>query len=177
MRGWGVIAFLAILVGWSALTMNEDKEMTRSGESQTATGIAVGQKAPDFTLQALDGTSASLSDFRSQPVMINFWATWCPPCRAEMPDMERFYQNHEVEVLAVNLTTTEYSKGEVQQFVAEIGVSFPILLDEANEVASLYQIQPLPTSLFIDREGVIRHINVGPMNEEMMIRVLDQMEF
>lgn len=174
MREWGVIVILVLLVGWSTFTIpvtEKGAEVVHNGANSF--GTTVGEQAPPFTLQTLEGTEISLADFEGQPVMINFWATWCPPCRAEMPEMERFYVNHDIEILAVNLTSTESSQNDVQEFVENMDLSFPILLDETRDIASFYNIQPLPTSLFIDGEGVIRHVNVGPMNEEMMIRVLE----
>ncbi len=179
MREWSVIVFLILLAGWSAFTMqqpNNESETTKINEERSF-GTVVGEQAPPFTLQSLDGSMVSLADFEGKPVMINFWATWCPPCRAEMPDMEAFYTNYEIDILAVNLTTTEYSANDVEEFVDNLGLSFPILLDQSGDVTSLYRIQPLPTSYFIDGNGVIRHVNVGPMNEEMMVRVLESMRY
>ncbi|WP_332634480.1 redoxin domain-containing protein [Halalkalibacter flavus] len=157
-NGWGSLGFL-------------DEAMLNQGSKETLQ-IAVGQTAPEFVLQSLEGKEISLSDFKGQRVMINFWATWCPPCRAEMPDMEKFYTNHEVVLLAVNGTNTEGSRDHVKDFVSNLNLTFPVLLDEHGEIASLYQIGPIPTSLFIDKNGIISDIHIGAMNEEMMIRKL-----
>ncbi|WP_368504848.1 TlpA family protein disulfide reductase [Alkalihalophilus sp. As8PL] len=131
--------------------------------------------APDFTLDSLTGEKVSLSDFKGMPVMINFWATWCPPCRAEMPDMESFYQETDVVILAVNQTGSESSVEAVESFTEELGLTFPILLDEKGEAAALYNVQPLPTSVFVNREGEVHHVQVGAMNKEMMSRVLEEL--
>ena len=138
-------------------------------------GLEVGNIAPDFELKTLSGETAKLSDYRGKPVMLNFWATWCPPCRAEMPDMEKFYQNEEVNVLAVNLTQTENRLEDVPEFVDDFGLSFPIFLDEEIEVATMYQIRPIPTSFMINSRGVITQVAYGPLNYELMVQELEKM--
>ena len=138
-------------------------------------GLEVGNIAPDFELKTLLGETAKLSDYRGKPVMLNFWATWCPPCRAEMPDMEKFYQNEEVNVLAVNLTQTENRLEDVPEFVDDFGLSFPIFLDEEIEVATMYQIRPIPTSFMINSRGVITQVAYGPLNYELMVQELEKM--
>jgi len=136
-------------------------------------GLEIGNTAPDFKLATLDGGEAALSDYLGSPVMLNFWATWCPPCRAEMPDMERFYQDTEIEVLAVNLLEAERTIDDVDQFVDEYELTFPILLDEIIEVAMIYEIQPIPTTFMIDSEGTIQFKSIGPLTYDQMIEVLD----
>lgn len=108
--------------------------------------------------------------------MLNFWATWCPPCRAEMPDMEKFHQDTDVEILAVNLTETEPHPNQVQQFADEYGLTFPILLDEKVEVATIYAIQPVPTSFMIDSEGIIQFKSIGPLTYDQMVQVSKDMD-
>ena len=140
--------------------------------SADSTGeLAVGQPAPDFTLKTLDGQQVSLSQFRGQPVLINFWASWCPPCRLEMPDLVRAYEAHQADgfvILAINLTFQD-SLPEAQRFVDEFNMSFPVLLDETGEVTTnVYRLFGLPTSVFVDRSGMITHIQVGPMTGEQI---------
>ncbi len=121
-------------------------------------------RAPAFTLGALDGTMVSLNDLRGRVVLVNFWATWCVPCRSEMPAIEAAYQEHasqDFSVLAINVGE---DAGTVKPFVDEFHLTFPILLDPDQTVVQQYQIQALPTSLFIDREGVIRATSLGGMN-------------
>ncbi|MFC0473458.1 TlpA family protein disulfide reductase [Halalkalibacter kiskunsagensis] len=172
-KGIVVIGILVLLLGWSSMSfvMNGDE----GKETSLSSSVAIGNIAPDFSLPTLEGNEMSLSDFKGKPIMINFWATWCPPCRAELPDMQRFYTNHDIVLLAVNGTNTESSKAHVDDFVGKMGLSFPVLTDLNGEVASLYQVRPLPTSLFIDETGTIRDIHVGPLNQERMIRQLEQM--
>ena len=138
-------------------------------------GLTQGDYAPDFELALLNGEKAKLSDFRGQKIMLNFWATWCPPCRAEMPDMQEVFEENEIMILAVNLTETEPGINSVESFVEDFGLTFPIMLDEDIEVANMYQIQPIPTSFMIDSEGRIQSIAMGPMNKDMMLQRFSEM--
>lgn len=140
-----------------------------SGESAGAS--RVGSPAPDFTLPTLDGGTASLAQFHGQPVLINFWASWCPPCRLEMPDLVRVYETHQSEgfvLLGVNLTYQD-SLPAVQAFVEEFNMAFPVLLDQSGEVTdNLYQLIGLPMSVFVNREGLITRQHIGAMTSEQI---------
>ncbi|MHA6252736.1 peroxiredoxin family protein [Oceanobacillus sp. CAU 1775] len=149
-----------------------------NGTSEMVIGIEEGNLAPDFSLQTLQGESAKLSDFRGQNVMVNFWATWCPPCRAEMPHMQSYYAKHKEDdftILAVNMTTTESKQERIGQFIDELDITFPILLDLENEAASNYQVMVYPTSYFIDKNGVIKFKVPGAINEEIIEKLVVQM--
>ncbi|GAB4535093.1 MAG: TlpA disulfide reductase family protein [Anaerolineales bacterium] len=131
-----------------------------------------GFSAPDFTLSTLTGESVTLSDLRGQVVVLNFWASWCPPCRAEMPAIERVYRDLQPQglvVLAVN-TTYQDSESAAANFVAEFGLTFPILMDRRGEVSNRYQLRGLPSTYFVDRRGVIRAVVVGGPMSETLIR-------
>jgi peroxiredoxin len=134
--------------------------------SYSAPAPVAGAPAPDFTLKTLDGEMVTLSQFRGQPVLINFWATWCPPCRLEMPDLVKAYEAHQSEgfvLLGVNLTYQD-SLPEVQAFVDEFGMTFPVLLDEDGHVTDdLYRLRGLPLSVFVNREGVIARLHIGAL--------------
>ncbi|EDL63176.1 peroxiredoxin family protein [Bacillus sp. SG-1] len=143
-------------------------------------GPGEGDAAPDFTLTTLSGEEVSLSDYKGKKVILNFWATWCPPCKAEMPHMQDYYEEyHEkanVEMLAVNLTTIDEGRAAIEGFVEEYGLTFPIPLDEEGTQGTIYQAQTIPTSYMIDTNGTIQHKIVGPMNKDMMIQLVDSME-
>ncbi len=128
----------------------------------------VGHPAPDFTLRDLDGNLVRLSDLRGKVVFINFWATWCPPCRAEMPEIEAVHQEYQdqgVVVLGVDISEPE---SMVRQYIQQGGFSWTIVLDSTGEVARDYQIAAIPTSFFLDKEGIIRAVNIGAMTKRAM---------
>lgn len=176
-----VIALLVGMFGYAIFDLLKDGEANNlpTIENETADaeiGLEVEDIAPDFQLQTLDGETVKLSDYRGQRVMLNFWATWCPPCRAEMPDMETFYQENDVAVVAVNLTETEANLTDVADFKESFNLTFPIFLDEKNEVATTYQIRPIPTSYMIDSKGIIRYKALGALNYEMMVAQFEMMQ-
>ncbi|PPA87989.1 hypothetical protein C4A76_10980 [Brevibacillus laterosporus] len=142
-----------------------------SKEQEAPIGIKKGEQAPDFELNTLEGQKVKLSTYRGQKVILNFWATWCPPCQIEMPDLQEFHQDYRqkgVVILGVNLTATEKNMESVAGFVQQEGVTFPILLDVTREVAKRYQAISIPTSYFIDEQGIIRQKVIGPVNYEQI---------
>ncbi len=155
--------------------MNEDSSNEDSADNNKV-GLEVGNIAPDFELTTLNGDTVKLSDYRGQRVMVNFWATWCPPCRAEMPDMEKFHQNKDITILAINLTETESAKSDVTEFVEKFELTFPVLMDETVKVANQYQIQPIPSSFMIDSNGRIQYKALGAMNYELMVQEFEKMK-
>ncbi|WP_033540936.1 redoxin domain-containing protein [Planococcus sp. CAU13] len=146
----------------------------------TDEGLAKGETAPDFELTTLEGETVRLSDYKGKKVILNLWATWCPPCRAEMPDMQKFYdeqaQEENVEILAVNLTTKDKGMDKINAFVEEFGLTFPIPMDVEGDIGDVYQAASIPTSYMIDTEGRVQNKIVGPMNEEMMEDFIANME-
>jgi len=124
--------------------------------------------APDFTLELLGGGDVTLSELRGKGVVINLWASWCPPCRAEMPAIQRVYEKTRergLEVLAVN-TTFQDSEPAAADFIQELGLTFPVPLDRSGAVSRQYQLRALPSTFFVDREGIIRKVTIGgPMSE------------
>ena len=161
LRRFGMTAWLTLSVGLAAPLSSQ-------------VPLQLGAVAPDFTLKRLAGGEASLSEFRGRPVLLNFWATWCKPCRAEMPEIVTAYQAHRdagLEVLGVNLTDQESIK-DVRKFTAELGVPFTVLLDRKGAVRERYGLTAVPTSIFIDSAGVIRMINSGPISSSAIDRGL-----
>jgi peroxiredoxin len=117
--------------------------------------------APAFTLQNLAGRDISLKNYRGKIVLLNFWATWCPPCRSEMPSMEKLYRELEgsaFEMLAVDL---QESPEQVRRFVESNGYSFPVLLDTTGRTGAAYQVSGIPTTYIIDKDGNVLASTVG----------------
>jgi len=127
--------------------------------------------APEFTLSTLDGSSVALADLRGQAVLVNIWASWCLPCRAEMPDMQTVYEEYASQgftILAVNATDQD-SRSNAAEFAAEYNLTFPILLDLDGQVGRLYQVSALPSSFFILPDGTIQEVVIGgPMAEALL---------
>ncbi len=147
------------------------RDNANASSSGTSAAPQQGFLAPDFSLPTTTGETIRLSDLRGQAVLVNLWATWCPPCRAEMPAIEKVYNEYKEEgfvVLAVNMTYQD-TPGRIAPFVAEHGLTFPILLDETGDMANDYQLRSLPSSYFITREGIINEVVIGgPMSEALL---------
>ncbi|MGD6858264.1 TlpA disulfide reductase family protein [Bacillus infantis] len=138
---------------------------------EIAVGIEPGNKAPDFTLTDIEGKTVSLSDYKGKRVFLNFWASWCPPCKAEMPDMQELYEEKAIgdfEILAVNMTFIEKNKGDEMDFVKDNGLTFPIPLDVKGQVMGEYEIMAYPTSFFIDSDGIIRSRVMGAVDKDFI---------
>ena len=127
-----------------------------------------GAVAPDFKLQDLGGNTITLADAKGHPLLINFWATWCVPCRIEMPAIESRYQSLKSKGLLVYAIDDAESKDVVQAYVESLDLTFTILLDPDSAVNDLYQIRGYPTSFFIDGDGQIWVIHIGAMTEAQL---------
>jgi len=132
----------------------------------------VGAQAPDFALQNLNGETVTLSGLRGQVVLINFWATWCAPCREEMPAIEARYNRGGFQVLAVDFGENAQ---QVQGFLEEIGVDLPVLLDSDGSVQELYRVRGYPTTFIIDANGIVRFFHIGQMGEADLQSYLSQL--
>jgi thiol-disulfide isomerase/thioredoxin len=129
-------------------------------------GPRPGSKAPEISYKTLEGKRVRLSELRGHPVVVTFWATWCPPCREEFPALEAAYRRHHdvgLEVLAVNQTQQEDGEATIHRFLAEFPVSFPVLLDKVGSSYRTWKLLGLPTTVFIDSAGVIRQLNHAPL--------------
>lgn len=160
-RRWWVFAggLLVLALGW-AWQARVPATVTAGGQVPSP---REGFPAPDFTLSTLAGEPATLSGFRGRVVVVNVWASWCGPCRAEMPALQDIYaaqQGRGLEVLAVN-SAFQDSAADAQAFVQELGLTFPILLDQDGAVSRRYLVRGLPSTFFIDRQGVIRTVIFG----------------
>lgn len=142
------------------------------GREAAATLPAVGElnrPAPDLTLPVLDGEPIRLADMRGKVVLVNFWGTWCEPCKEETPALQQAYQELRdagLVIVGVNLRRQEASDEAVRAFVRQYGVTYPIALDVDGEAARLFQISPIPVSYFIDPAGTVRYVRVGTLSRE-----------
>lgn len=146
---------------------SEPKDNTDSKETAEA-GNSEKIAAPDFKLKDLRGKEVSLSDLKGKRVFVNFWATWCPPCKAEMPELEKLYQETKDSDLVIIAVDLGEDKATVQKFIEKNKYNFQVLLDTNNEAAALYGIRSIPTSYFIDKDGYIVNGKIGAMNLEEM---------
>ncbi len=153
------IVFIIIAVAIGILLQRYVSFINRSHK----TLILVGDSAPVFTFPGLDGKMVSLTDYRGKVVFLNIWATWCLPCREEMPSMEKLYQKlkgEDFEILAVSIDVT--GAKAVGPFMKEYGLSFPALLDTRGTIQNLYGTTGIPESYIIGREGFVEEIVIGP---------------
>ena len=120
-----------------------------------------GQAAPDFALKSSTGENLRLSEYRGDVVMINFWATWCGPCRQEMPLLDELYNRYQrvgFNLLGVNI---DDDSGRAMRMVEELGVDFPVLFDARKEVSKLYEVEAMPVTVIVDRLGTVRYVHHG----------------
>jgi cytochrome c biogenesis protein CcmG/thiol:disulfide interchange protein DsbE len=145
------------------------------GANRPAAGLppapAIGHPAPDFTLPTVAGDTFTLSALRGKPVILNFWATWCPPCRAELPELEAAHERYAGQVIVVGVNQMEPA-ANVAAFAGQIGLAFPLPLDAQGDVSRQYAVRSLPTTFFVDREGVIRRIQTGALTEATLAQAL-----
>ena len=137
-------------------------------------GLAVGFSAPAFHTTTYTGQEVSLSDYRGEAVLINFWATWCAPCRAEMADFRQVLAERGDEGFAILAISMGDARGQVSAFADELGIPFPLLLDEDMSIAALYQVDGLPTSYIVDTNGVIVARHQGPLTADQLNAYLDR---
>lgn len=139
--------------------------------SSLASSGMEGHQAPDFALKSSTGQNLRLSEFRGDVVMINFWATWCGPCRQEMPLLDELYTRYErvgFNLLGVNI---DDDSSRAMDMIEELGVNFPVLFDARKEVSELYEVEAMPVTVIVDREGTVRHVHHGykPGYEDMYL--------
>ncbi|RSD26037.1 peroxiredoxin family protein [Mesobacillus subterraneus] len=163
----GILAGLVLVAVFQHFYKEEEPKAIEA--SQVSSGIGAGMAAPAFTLKNLAGEEVNLKDYQGKKVMLNFWATWCPPCKAEMPAMEQFYQDYskDIEILAVNLDP----QNDVSSFVKEYRLTFPILLDQNGAMQNTYSILSIPTTFIINEKGVIEKKHIGSMTYDQMVEL------
>ncbi|MGE8204377.1 thiol-disulfide oxidoreductase ResA [Heyndrickxia sp. NPDC080065] len=138
--------------------------------------IAVGDHAPNFVLQDMNGHKYRLSDFKGKGVFLNFWGTWCEPCKAEMPymvDLYKEYKKQGVEIIAVNVGESNFL---VNKFIKNYSLNFPVLVDKSRDVQNAYGINPIPTSFFISPDGKVKHIVIKSMTRDDIQNLMESIK-
>lgn len=139
--------------------------------------VGLQDDAPDFTLKSLEGSNLRLEEYRGQVVLLNFWASWCGPCRQEMPLLDRLHHRYEDTGFAVLGVNVEGEPGPAQEIVDKTNVTFPILIDDGQKVSEMYNLQAMPSTVVIDRDGVVRYIHLGykPGDEAKYVEVVKKL--
>jgi len=156
---------------------------SNSNDGAGATGTVttepkVGSLAPDFELKDMNtGQTVKLSSLRGRPVWINFWATWCPPCREEMPDMEKIYGEYKGKDLAILGVDVQESAQKVKEFTGSLELTWTFILDENGDVANLYSASGLPSHFFVDKDGVIQAVHIGGLTNISGTRKVDPRDY
>lgn len=163
LMGLGVLVLVGLL--FMALTQNNEQTVT---PPRVGVPPRVGAPLRDFTLPDITGQKTRLSDYEGQVVLVNSWATWCPPCRAEMPDLNAYYQAHKDEGFVVLAVNGGDSQAEAAEFAASNNLAFPVLLDTDLVVLDGFGIQNYPTSIIIGRDGLVKKIQIGLYEPEKL---------
>ena len=159
-KRWLLISMLATfaILSWSSPGCGGTTTVGPGGTPSIAP--RVGALAPDFTLPTLDGETVKLNELRGQPVLVNFWGTWCTYCRRQMPYLQAAFEEKGQEVKFIAIDVGE-SSGTVSRYVDDTGIGFTVVLDRSRAVASAYNIRYYPTSFLVDEQGVVKHITLG----------------
>lgn len=144
------------------------------GLAGPAAAVTIQDSAPDFTLKSLEGSNLRLEEYRGQVVLINFWASWCGPCRQEMPLLDRLHQRYVDTGFAVLGINVEGEEAPARELIDKIPVTFPVLIDEGQLVSELYKLEAMPSTVVVDRDGVVRYIHRGykPGDEAKYVEVV-----
>jgi len=179
-----IIGVLIVMMVKSNLETEEPIDTIVTGADSATieyeSGLEEGNIPPDFELSTLSGDIIKLADYKGKKVILNFWASWCGPCKAEMPHMQSYYEKYKdsanVEIIAVNMTTEERGLESIEKFVDAYGLTFPIPLDSDGEVIDMYRIMTIPTTYIISTDGTISQKIIGPMDEKTIKILVDNLD-
>jgi peroxiredoxin len=166
--GRGVVPILLMLAGTVLIGVAIAMIMIQVGTGAYATPAKIGQTLNDFNLSDLYGNRVKLSDYRGKTVLVNVWATWCPPCQAEMPDLQAYYDAHRAQGFVILAIDAGDAQSDVLAFAKEYNLTFPILLDPTLQWVHSMNIYDYPTSLIIDSQGIVRNVRVGGYTPETL---------
>ena len=149
------IGIIVLLIGFVAINYFVKNDV-QYGVTSEGTGLDSNEVPPQFLLKTIEGNELSLEEYKGKKVILNFWATWCKPCREEMPAFEAFKQQRDdVVVIAVNMTYKDSSVEKVNEFLTTNDLTFPVVLDEKGDVSKAYNVINIPSTYFLDEEGKI----------------------
>jgi peroxiredoxin len=175
---WAGLIIVTIAAGVSWIVFSRSVVGATSAASAGLEPAPVaGHPAPDFELLTPEGDALRLSDHFGQPVIVNFWATWCGPCRAEFPEFQEAAVDNADSLVIIGVNSTSADQAEnVPAFIEEFGITFPIVLDEAGDVVDAYRVLGLPTTIFIDSNGVINEVFTGPLNKAYIESKIEELQ-
>jgi thiol-disulfide isomerase/thioredoxin len=170
---WTILLLLAALFGTVWIVMSRESLLQASGPITLTEAPIVGHPAPDFTLQTAVGQTVVLSEITNQvgstgkPMVINFWASWCAPCRVEMPSLQQASITYNGRVAFIGINQGE-DFSAITDFGSEYNVTYPLLNDPDNRVNRLYEVNSLPTTVFVDQNGIVREVVIGILSEAVL---------
>lgn len=169
-----ILMFVGIIAGAYVL-YGALKEKTAESDNTEHISEPDKSKAKDFTVLDKEGNSVKLSDYIGKPVVVNFWASWCPPCKSEMPDFDEVYKEmgEEITFMMVNMTDGKETIEKAKSFVDGAGYSFPVYFDKGQDAAYAYQIYSIPTTLFIDKDGNLVQTAKGAMTKKALLQNIE----
>jgi thiol-disulfide isomerase/thioredoxin len=173
-RSWWIVPLIVAVAGLG-LILAGVLLLKPGGAASAAVAAApiTGHKLADFALTDLAGKQVRLSDYAGRPVLINAWATWCPPCQAEMPGLQQLYQRHEAEGFAILAIDAGEAKPTVEQFIQKNLYTFPVLLDPQTDLLDKWAIRDYPTSIVIGRDGTVKLVQVGALTADTINKVVE----
>ncbi len=159
-----------VLIGLASLLILQGEKTGQASQSipNSVIPVAVNYPAPELSLQNVDGKSESLIDYRDQVVLVNNWATWCPPCKAEIPTLQAYYETHTMDGFVIIGIDAGEPQSEVLKFVQEHNMTYPVWFDLENAAMNAFKNQSLPSSFVIDRKGIVRLAWVGEISGEVL---------
>lgn len=170
---WAIWIVLAALLGGGWIVASQER-VSQTQSFTLSEAPVVGHLAPDFTLTDTVGQSYHLNSLLGQPVILNFWATWCAPCRLEMPAFQNVSRKYNGRFTLLGINQGE-TASQINDFALSLGLSYPLLVDESNNVNRVYLVNSLPTTIFIDAEGVVQEVLIGALSQAVLEERLERL--
>lgn len=171
---WSVLFLGVALLGGAWIVISKSPPEANTGVTDLTQAPIAGYLAPQFSLQTTLGESITLAEYNGKPVVLNFWASWCPPCRAEIPHFQAVSKKYNGQAVILGIDQGEPAS-IVSDFANAMGVSYPLLLDTDSSANRLYGVTALPTTIFIDRDGVISEVYTGIANQAILEDRIEQL--